>query len=94
MSKEATCPICGTLFQIPPTRPNQKYCSRDCSVIGRKSTKEEAGKKRVDLFIESLPDLQILDVLEGKLGSGTDNRMTVTGARTWEGKKFLVLVVD
>jgi len=90
---EKICPICGESFTVPPTRPNQKYCSRDCSVIGRKTTKEEAAQKRVDIFIESLADLPILDVLEGKLGSGTDNRMTVTGARMWEEEKFIVLVV-
>lgn len=94
MSKETICPICGNSFIIPPTRPNQKYCCRECSVIGRRSTKEEAALKRVNSFIESLPDLPIHDVLEGKLGSGTENRMIVPGARTWEGHKFVVLVVD
>lgn len=94
MQKETICPVCGKQFNIPQTRPNQKYCSRDCSVIGRRSTKEDAAKKRIDSFIESLPDLHILDVLDGKLELSTNNRMTVTGARMWEGKRFLVLVVD
>ena len=94
MTKEIICPVCGDTFQVPPTHPNQKYCSRACSVIGRRSTKEEAAQKRVNSFIESLPDLPIIDVLEGKLGSGTENRMIVSGARTWEGHKFIVLVVD
>ena len=93
MSKETTCPICNKLFTIPPTRPKQKYCSRECSVIGRRTSKEDQARNRVETFIETLPDLPILNVLEGKIGSGTDNRMTVTGARMWDTERFIVLVV-
>lgn len=90
---EKQCPVCNKQFTIPPTRPKQKYCSQECSVLGRRTTKEDQAKKRVDLFIETLPDLPILDVLEGKIGSGTDNKMIVKGARTWDTEKFIVLVV-
>jgi len=92
---EKPCPVCGGSFQIPSTQPHKKYCCRGCSVIGRRSTKEEAGHKRVDEFIESLPDLCIKDVLNGRLGAGTDNRMTVKGVRTWEDGEYeyIVLVV-
>lgn len=91
---EKTCPVCGKSFPLPPTRKKQIYCSRDCSVIGRKTTKESSALKRVESFIERLPEITIVDVLDGRLGSGTDNRMVVTGARMWEdGSKFIVLVV-
>jgi len=95
MKKEKTCPVCEKTFQIPPTQPNKKYCCRECSVLGRRTTKEEAGRKRVESFIENLPDLSICDVLPGRLGVGTDNRMTVKGVRTWEDGEFeyVVLVV-
>jgi len=95
MTNEKTCPVCGVSFQIPPTQPNKKYCSRDCSVIGRRTTQEENATKRVDSFIESLPDLHIVDALDGRLGAGTDNRMTVKGVRTWEDgeNQYIVLVV-
>ena len=95
MKKEKTCPVCGKIFPIPPTQPKKKYCSRECSVIGRRTTKEEAGKKRVEAFIDSLPDLPICDALTGRLGAGTDNRMIVKGVRTWEDGEFeyIVLVV-
>ena len=94
MPDEKTCPVCGELFKVPTTRPKQKYCSGPCSVIGRRKTKEEAAQKRVNSFIENLPDLSIYDALEGKLELSTNNRMTVAGARMWEGKKFIVLVTD
>jgi len=95
MKKEKTCPVCEKTFIVPPTQPKKKYCGRECSVIGRRTTKEEAGKKRVDAFIESLPDIDILDVLNGRLEVGTNNRMTVTGARMWEEEtpEYIVLVV-
>ena len=93
MPEDKTCPVCGETFTPPPTRPKQIYCGRPCSVIGRTSTKEEAAKKRVDKFIDDLLNVQILDALEGKLEVGTNNRMTVTGARAWENEKFIVLVV-
>ena len=93
--QEKICPTCGKSFPVPIKRPNQKYCSRDCSVIGRRTTKEDDAQKRVDLFIDRLPDISILDVLEGRLeSSSTNNRMTVTGARMWEGKKFIVIVTE
>jgi len=95
MSTKKTCPICGESFTVPLKRPNQIYCSRDCAVIGRHTTKEDDAQKRVDIFIERLPDIPILDVLEGRLeSSSTNNRMTVTGARMWEGKKFIVVVTE
>ena len=95
MKKEKTCPVCEKTFTIPPTQPKKKYCSRECSVLGRRATKEEAGRKRVESFIENLPDLSICDVLTGRLGAATDNRMTVKGVRTWEDGEFeyIVLVV-
>jgi len=95
MTKEKTCTVCGVSFQIPPTQPNKKYCGRECSVIGRRNTKEEAAAKRVDSFIDSLEDLHIVDALDGRLGAGTDNRMTVKGVRTWEDGEYeyIVLVV-
>jgi len=94
MKKEKTCPVCGKIFPIPPTQPKKKYCCRACSVLGS-TTKEEAGRKRVEAFIEGLPDLSICDALTGRLGAGTDNRMTVKGVRTWEDGEFeyIVLVV-
>lgn len=95
MPTEKICPICGESFKVPFQRPNQKYCSRDCAVIGRHTTKEQDAQKRVDLFIDRLPDIPILDVLEGRLeSSSTNNRMTVTGARMWEGKKFIIIVTE
>ena len=96
MSNEKICPICGKHFQLPPTRPNQIYCSRDCAVIGRKIQKEKPRDTRVNDFIEKLPDLQIVDVLEGKLTHGTtDNRIFITAkeARSLEGCTFYVVAV-
>jgi len=96
MTKQNTCPVCNTLFTVPPTRPNQKYCSIPCSVLGRKLIKEDSAADRVDVFIERLPDMKIYDVLDGKLRSesATDNYINAKGVRSWQGKKFLVLVVD
>lgn len=74
MENERICPICNKSFKIPTTRKNQIYCSRDCSVIGRRSTKEETAKERVNDFIESLPDMPILDVLEGRFNPGTTDK--------------------
>ena len=94
MPEEKTCPICGETFTSP--RKNQIYCSPDCSVIGRKLSKEDAGKKRVDKFIDRLLDMEILDVLEGRLEQNTtNNRMHVKGARTWDSgeTEYIVIVV-
>ena len=95
MPEKRKCPVCGRQFTPPPKRKNQVYCSPDCGYIGRKKTKEEAGKKRVDKFIEDLLDMEIQDVLEGRMEVGTNNRMTVKGARTWESgeTEYIVLVV-
>ncbi len=90
--KRKMCPICNKLFDVPNTRPNQIYCSRDCAVIGRRLTKEDTASKRVDSFIDTIPDIQIHDVLEGRLKM--DHRMTVPGAGMWKDKRFIVLVVD
>jgi len=92
MSEEKICPVCGESFKVPTTRPKQIYCSRDCAVIGRRLTKEDTASKRVDTFIDTIPDIQIHDVLEGRLKM--DHRMTVPGAGMWKDKKFIVLVVD
>ncbi len=97
MQEEKICPVCGESFKVPPTRPKQKYCSMPCSVIGRRTTKEETAKQRVDEFIDSLLDIKIVDVLEGRFDPGnTDNRIYVNakGASTWPGKKFIVLVIE
>lgn len=96
MPNEKICPICGESFTVPPTRPKQIYCSRDCAVIGRQLNKESPRDTRVNDFIEKLPDFQIVDVLQGNLTHGTtDNRIFVTakGARSLEGCTFYVVVV-
>lgn len=93
MTEEKLCPICGTSFPQIPTRPNQKYCSKECAYEGILRDKEEAARQRVNGFIDTLVDLDIKDVLEGRLGAGTDNRMTVKGARHWQGCRFIVLAV-
>lgn len=97
MEEKRTCPICGEEFNIPKTRKNQICCSRECGYEWRKHNKDLDAAKRVLEFEYSmrLANIQILDVLEGKLVTGsTNNQMTVTGARAWNGKKFIVLVVD
>ena len=92
---EKICPTCGNPFTVPPTRPGQKYCSAPCSVQGRQADKDEAAKARVDKALNELLSLDVLDALNGRLEAGsTNNRMTVKGARTWEDKRFIVLVVD
>ena len=59
-----------------------------------KLAKEEAGKKRVDKFIDELLDMEILDVLPGNLErNATNNRMTVKGARTWESPDVEYVVI-
>ena len=90
--KQKTCPVCNKPFDVPITRPKQIYCSRDCAVMGRRLTKEDTASKRVDTFIDTIPDIQIHDVLEGRLKM--DHRMTVPGAGMWKDKRFIVLVVD
>ena len=98
MTETSICPICGTSFPTPPPSrgykdKNQIYCSKECAYEGILRDKEEAASRRVSGFIDSLVDLDIKDVLEGRLGAGTDNRMTVKGARHWQGCKFVVLAV-
>lgn len=96
MSKEKICPVCGESFQLPPTRQNQNYCSRECAVAGRRLNKDNLRSERIDAFIEKLPDIQIVDVLEGKLTHGTtDNRIFITAkeARSLEGCTFYVVAV-
>lgn len=88
------CPICGESFEVPQTRPKQIYCSTNCSIIGRKENKNRKSEKRVIEFLEKFENIEIIDVFEGRLNSGTDNRMTVKGAREHENKKFIVLVVN
>jgi ribosomal protein L37AE/L43A len=97
MEEKRLCPICGEEFDIPKTRKNQMCCSRECGYEWRKHTKDLEAAKRVLEFEYSmrLANLTIHDVLEGRLKAGsTNNVMTVTGARAWEGKKFIVLVVE
>lgn len=93
MTEESTCPICGTSFQVPPTRPNQICCSRECGYIYRKEKKEDDAYERIKEFMDNRGTYKVVDVLEGKLNYGTDNRMTVKGARHWEKTgRFIVLV--
>jgi hypothetical protein len=98
MPEDKICPVCRVSFTLPPTRQKQKYCSRECSVIGRKTTNEETAKERVNDFIESLPDIQIYDVLEGdiRLKTNTDNYLNAKGVRAWNDgkKKFKVIVYE
>lgn len=94
---EKLCPTCGKHFELPPNRPNQKYCSMDCSVQGKLADKENEAYKRVKKFMDNRGTYNVIDVLEGRMGLGsTDNRMIVKGARHWknEGKQFIILVVD
>lgn len=94
--KTRICPTCGDPFPIPPTRPNQKYCCMSCSVEGRQAAKLDQSGRRVEEFINSLEDLEILDALEGRMGAGTDNRIIAKGARTHDrpGVRFIVLAVE
>jgi len=96
MSEEKICPICGESFKVPTTRPKQIYCSIECSALGRILKKEDNRDTRVNNFIEKLPNLEIVDVLQGKLTHGTtDNRVFVTAkeARSLEGCTFYVVAV-
>jgi len=92
---EKTCPVCGESFTLPPTRKNQIYCSRNCAVVSRQITKEDNASHRIDAFIESLPDLNIIDVVEGKVYPGnTNNQVIAKGVGAWPEKRFKVIIYD
>lgn len=88
------CPACGEIFST--SRKHRIYCSRDCAVTGRNLIKDSKSEDRINNFIEEFPEMEILDVLDGKLKSdaGTDNYMNVKGVRTWQGKRFKVIVYE
>jgi hypothetical protein len=91
---EKICPVCGDIFST--NRKHRIYCSRDCAVTGRTHIKDSKSEDRIEKFIEEFPEMEILDVLDGKLkqDAGTDNYLNVKGARTWQGKKFKIIVYE
>lgn len=96
--KTRICPTCGESFKVPRTRPTQQYCCMSCSVEGRQAAKLNQSGQRVEEFINSLENLEILDALEGHFTrkNTTDNNITAKGARTHNrpGVKFIVLAVE
>gem|GEM_PF-4787515 len=66
-------------------------------MIGRRMTKEESADKRVNDFIESLPDLPIVDALEGKFNPGGSTNtvyINAKGVLAYPEKRYIVLVLE
>lgn len=70
--KPKKCTICSENFI--PKKQSQIYCSPKCATEGRLQKKEDREiqrQKRKEKFINSFPDLDIIDVLRGEIRQGT-----------------------
>lgn len=50
IDEEVQCPICGTMFVREPRKPNQRYCSFDCSKKAELESKKLSAQQNKSLI--------------------------------------------